>query len=515
MNSSKYIESFRQLYNRSGICTMPIPYNKKAKPKKEWKDITEQSLWTGIKYPSNLAVIAGRNDLCIFDPDDEKSGKALGNYWLSLGVKHVGSQSRRGSHMYIRTKIPEDQRLTGKLNNLNGDIIFDGYALAAPSVVNDYQYKLIGTPSSVPFLAWKDIQTLVETRKKIKYDYYKGFPVPVLRRDIPQKIKVLAEDIQIAAKGEPIMNEVRSWESRSEAAFSVMLALLLRGYRPDEIRETIYLPDREVGWYNLSINKAIQEICNLGNRPALARLYNTPIQLPGRTGAVDYAVFLAVVSLAWFLNRFEIFLSIRDIALLSATNKKTASKSLKRIVNAGLIAQIESEYCLKKYFSLNSSFLESLIKDNFQNNYNYISTKTVSSVPINGLFPELWTKESLGKTAFQVYMSLTNETKTYKDIHDSTGRKRSSIFNALNKLSGNGLAIRKGKGWIKGFPIIKELEREFNCAENSKKRRESIMRERKKFYAKRLHTPALATKHRLLDESNLYFMDDSLSFRKQ
>jgi hypothetical protein len=92
-------------------------------------------------------------------------------------------------------------------------------------------------------------------------------------------------------------------------------------------------------------------------------LFNTPISVPGRTGAVDYSVFLAIVCLAWFLNRIKLYLPVREIALLSACDKNTISESLRRLVNLGLITpihSIESNGSIQVKYSLDSPLLDSL-----------------------------------------------------------------------------------------------------------------------------------------------------------
>jgi len=87
------------------------------------------------------------------------------------------------------------------------------------------------------------------------------------------------------------------------------MSLLIRGYDTNEIVQVLKMEGRNFGWYKRVEKKAIQEICNAGYRPALARLYHSQIQIPTRTGSTDYSIFLAIVSLAWFFESHGIILA--------------------------------------------------------------------------------------------------------------------------------------------------------------------------------------------------------------
>ena len=104
------IETYRAKYEQAGIETMPIPFNHKAPPvERGWPSTSSHDLWRRARYPTNLAVIAGRNGLKIIDSDNHATVDAVDNYLVGLGIPKVGTKSKRGEHRYVRSDIGLDK----------------------------------------------------------------------------------------------------------------------------------------------------------------------------------------------------------------------------------------------------------------------------------------------------------------------------------------------------------------------------------------------------------------------
>jgi hypothetical protein len=482
-------------YKDARIETVPLPFNEKAPPPKGWLEkIEDNTLWDGVSEPLNIGVVAGKNDLLILDPDDANSVSYINNFMQGLGIEHVGTKTKRGEHWWIRSELPDSfNKKSAKLSApQKGDIRFrNGYALAAPSILPDYRYLQIGNPFKVPRIDWKDIQPLVNSREvegsSEETMEYEGLPVPMIRREIPEYVIGLSNILRNAPKGEPINIGERKWDTRSEATFSGFMSLLIRGYDPNEIVYVLKMKDRNYDWYRIVEKGAIQEICNIGYRPALARLYHSPIQIPTRTGSTDYTIFLAIISLAWFLNSKELFLPVRELAMLSATDKETVVNSLPRLVELGLLAEISSIPYLNTAlettkFSIQSGYIDSSLSCNSMIPNDPTNQNNVSYVRKNRLFPELWRDEALGKSPFHIFMMLDSEPKTKEQIQELTGLTDATFYRSIKRLVADNLAIRDGTGWSRGNANIVELEKKYDCALSSYRRKQAIEIEREKGY---------------------------------
>jgi len=196
-------------YKDARIEAVPLPFNEKAPPPKGWLEkMEDNTLWDGVSEPSNIGVVAGKNDLLILDPDDANSVFSVDNFMRGLGIEHVGTKTKRGEHWWIRSKLPDSfNKKSAKLSvSLVGDIRFrNGYTLAAPSQFDGHEYTQIGNAFKVPRVDWKDIQPLVNncevegtSEDAIEYE---GLPVPVIRRAIPDIYIGLSNILRKCSKG--------------------------------------------------------------------------------------------------------------------------------------------------------------------------------------------------------------------------------------------------------------------------------------------------------------------------
>jgi predicted transcriptional regulator len=188
-------------------------------------------------------------------------------------------------------------------------------------------------------------------------------------------------------------------------------------------------PKNALRWLMLSYNRAVewsQSTMSDARRmaaEAIALAESKP--WPGRTGAVDKAVFLAHCQIAYRAGRFEYAASARNLAELSGTTRMTAIRSTHRLIEKGLlsvekrgIADLANVYRLKV------------------RNGDTSSPKDVRKCPTMHQYNDAFRHAGLGKSALEVWDALREHgVLTPAELAKRTGRNISTIRRALKRMS--------------------------------------------------------------------------------
>ena len=104
-------------------------------------------------------------------------------------------------------------------------------------------------------------------------------------------------------------------------------------------------PNRAIGYLEHSYKSAVEwSKVNIshGRKYAQKAIYwANSISWPGRTGAYDWAVYMAHCTIAWRSGKIEYAASVRELAELANISHMSASKANHRLIELGFITQTE------------------------------------------------------------------------------------------------------------------------------------------------------------------------------
>lgn len=269
---------------------------------------------------SNLAVICGRlsKNLFILDCDKQQTFKWIGQELANHKIDPWVTESARGGHYWLLSSEGEVIN-TAPLVGL--DILGNHkYVVAPPSVhPTGVIYEWVKQHGSLPpaisleRLSFLEGVTLVKEKK--------GHLPPVAHR-------VLEE------------GNTEGYLSNSEAELASALSLAKVGYIKDEIISIFekcnppHFTSKKnpTGWLQRYLLPKAFEYANSAPNPTKRISWAKSRPWPGRTGETDKRVFLALCYRAQLDGQRKFRASVREVSELANIDKKTANRSLKRLM---------------------------------------------------------------------------------------------------------------------------------------------------------------------------------------
>jgi hypothetical protein len=198
---------------------------------------------------------------------------------------------------------------------------------------------------------------------------------------------------------------------------------------------------------------------------------------PGRGGATDQAILLALVDIAIVAGRLRIHASVRALAVETGVSPTTAATSLKRLRRGGWISNVARATTVRAAVwqirrrppTEHSGYGETVNPDRHADAF-------------------CW--KALGLSCGRVYGALSAEPVATSDLAKSLGMSDRSGRRHLARLAEYDLAKRGPEGWTRGESDPAEVARLFGTAGRQEERRERYAQERERRRASFDHLPA-------------------------
>lgn len=258
-----------------------------------------------------------------------------------------------------------------------------------------------------------------------------------------------------------IQRDISGYASNSEAEFAACMSLVAADYSdPDILRvfEAFSPPhyekvgDRRFGQYVLNSARAyVERADQVTARSGIAHS-SSYVQWaqsqpwPGRTGATDRAVFLALCERMRMERGMPFRASIREVAELAGVNKETAMNAIKRLLAQGIVCFSNGPYD----GHAGASHYRLVLPEEV------ITTRTVGvtytpvgvNVRSSDTGHDVWHSRALGKSAQSCWAALCEAgTLTVAELAARTGRTPPTIRRVLARLAEFGLAQADNKNW--------------------------------------------------------------------
>jgi len=455
-----------------GFKTLPITYGKKASPPPEWTHTDSETLWADAPRRCNTALQAGYNNMFLLDPDTDVGQKHVESYLSALGINPWRIITWRGyTHFWLKTEVPTNTQWNGKLKDGMGDWRGkNGYGLAAPSYVRignqSGVYTLPGNnPLEVPFVQWSDILPLLQLGKSVNIDpELLTLPVQTVRRSVPRWAYDVVKIVNDMDAPGDIKLGHRSWYSRSEAVFSVIMSGLLSGRSFREVQHW-FSDYRTESWWKASTAKAIAYMRDEAERPVLEEMYNSAFKLPLK----DERVLRAMIAILWYVGDLEGCVANRDLQLLVARGRHSVSSSVSRLIKQGYVELVEeSEGAKASKYRINPDVERSK------------RTETI----LDRVHHEAFRHGGIPASAVTVLQSLS-QPRTVNELVQTTDLSQSAVYSALHTLKDLDLAVKSGKHWAKNGTTVDQLNSTLDTTTSHAKRKHRIIEERSRYYRNR------------------------------
>ena len=435
-------------YTDLGFDVLPLLPNSK-KPmcaRWQWRDADE--MWKDAPTDANIGLrCGGDSQLAVFDADDKHDAQTSANltqYFAGLGFDWADyatiATPSGGKHFDFRLdgNLPGNVRLLSP--NLGaGEFRFGrgAYVGAPPSMVNGRDYRLIAG----------DFRTLARVDVR-------GVS-PILANQETATIATLTAELAkptisrhawrlLQGKG------IEGYHSRSEAEQAMIASLIASGKDFNAVLslfiaypcggkfKELYAKNATNAekWLRHSFEEArrfVDTHQSEGRRHADAALeWAQSHAWTGKTGAVDRAVYLACATIAYHSGCIEFAASCRAIAELAQVSRETATHSLHRLVDAGLLTLakpstvfLANVYCLH---NLTLHKYSTVMKCQvMQTNHDAFRARG---------YGQTFKARGLGKSAGMVFNELRKGTPlTVEELAEKTGRHFSTVWRVLNRMA--------------------------------------------------------------------------------
>jgi hypothetical protein len=465
------------------IQVIPLRPNSKKPLSHTWSRTLPTEQWNDAPTDANLGLIPG-GGFCAIDADDSETAADVGRWLASLGYPVPVSQTPRGAHFWIHSSVPEGFSI-GLLRDGRGELRARRCYLVEPeSFVDGRPYTwLRGGPeifAALPLMEWLDVGRLVATAERPAEEI--AFPpFPLLKREPSGRILGLLAALRTAPKGEPIEAGGKVYPTRSEAEIAAVCSFIVLGYSFEEVIQWferfqpahyIQRGKRRREYLEGEYRRALALLRAHKPRRGIEKLYSLANSQPwpGRTGLFDLAALNAVYSIAWQAGTLEPRVTVRDVALASASmpNGRTASHALRRLVAAGWLRR----WAVGNYSLLQPQTLAPLTLPPVS----YASSMTHSIREDS----ETWGK--MGRTCGTVYGLLGSEAVGITELAKRTGKTVRTVYRALEQLQSFDLAVTAGRGlWIRGTGSLRAASTALHASEAGRARRRVVERQREAF----------------------------------
>jgi len=539
------LKRWRDRWTRAGTPTIPL-MGKRAiceawqvrSPPDQWDEVG------GAAFRGNIGVVTG-NGLAAIDCDTPQTTEAVTTGLASLGLApetlpRVRTASGDGCHIYIRVRnAPE-----GNYNLLDpevgaGELRYgpSAYVVAPCSKVNGRRYRFDQRdPEAIPTLPaiqWGDLLWLITSTSHSSLDLAAP-PIPLLRREMPYRARLLLIHLGNAPRGEPVTildlrgKAIRWYRSRSEAEAAAMAILILAGWNIEEIKTAFeehnpahFARHAKPLWYlTETYHNVLNELASTPTRSEIAESYHQAQQQPwpGQSGTSDLRVYQALLAICWQWDTWDVRASQRELAEYASVRRKTVSRALDRLQDTPLVQRAErwswdrlagTTHATAWHVSectrmtpvvtvLEAGTRAYSCWGREQEEGAATGSENVGAFDVN----ELWAGIQRGKSAGLVYGRLRSEPCSVEKLARLTGKHRHTVTRALEVLADYGLSERVKGGWIQGAVDLAEVARKLDTAKAAAKRRADHEREREAWqeYLERLWSGDVPERQGTIDE---------------
>ncbi len=436
--------------HRLDFNVFPLPAGKKGGF--PWKSLTytrlqDMHLPFLFKFQCNIAVMMGRTsgNLFVIDCETEAALKEhVKNFRLAgIPIWMVKTNGKgNGGHLYLRCAEGEVENIRS-VNGRNFEIRGNGcYVLCPPSV----------HPDTGAFYEWGVRET--ETPPTVKLEQLHWLNLRLAQNRRPLEPKNPHADLSAQTR-DFLYNGAREGE-RNNRLFSAACDMHGNGYSYSAVVKLLVTPASRSGLAEGEIRKTITSAFKEPRNPAKPYAYEHHFPHPweraqiwaenyewtGRTAETDRAVMLACCKRAAQDSTDGTFrAACREIGEIACVNFKTASKALRRLVEAGYLINDgqrdrKSDANLYRF----GSATQTISPDWYTK---YIPLLGESCVPLSPLFPDAGELGALNKAAYRIYdlMRQVDEPLTVKQWAKLALVSPSKMYRALKRLRQWGLIV--------------------------------------------------------------------------
>jgi len=492
----------RRRFEQLGFATLPVkPFSKEPvcegwperSPADQWREATDRY---GAGLPINIGILAG-GGRAFADSDDQATRENVRRFLEGLGVTPVEVDSASGGgrgHAYLAVaNVPNGQHIYPFAREVGrGDLRVGrgAYVLTPPSATEKGRYRFqhgsqLESLAQQRVIDFRDLRPMLAAHSPATATAgADSLPVFIPKQPLsPWAVQLLERAAMIAAAtplgrvvgfeaGDPIF---RTYASRSEIEMAVICHAITRGWQLADVHdlfETVqpgHYHDKgrnRRAYLDRTYRKALAFVASVPARARIAELYHAAESRawPGRTGVTDFMVYRALLSAGYAAAKYEPNLSDREGAAAISSKPHTVGKAKKRLTAAGVITPLRREKVAHATaYRLNELDAGAAAPQ-----------RALDDLPGRA---ELWSPSKLGRSTGQVYRLLGHAPQTVRQLAKLTGRGRVTIWRALERLEREGLAQRRGAGWIIGTASAARVAREWQAPEDHAARLRDLERQ--------------------------------------
>ena len=432
----------------------PVPYAKKGGwpwRKLQYVRLNPEDLVTLFRSRCNVAVMTGRTsaNLIVIDCETKQNFEyhldKLATAHIPIWAVKTGS-ARGGGHLYLRSKQGEVKGYKTSEFEVRGNRC---YVLAPPSVHPDggmydfYQRDSVEPPEvDINQLTWLSLEVARNSSKQVQPNSF----------------------AELAMETRNFIFSGATEGDRNNRLFAAACDLHGNGYGKQTAIELLAGVASRCGLQDQEIYTTINSAYNQPRTPAKPKHkqkaipHHTKAQSwaenhpwPGRTGQTDKIVFLACCLRAITANDQGVFrASSREIAEVAHITRKTASRSLKRLLVQGcLISCGNDKFSKANLYKLGKKTLQSPIKNS--------RVYPTISLPDYGLVSgvksgksDLLEHKALGKVAGQLYVKMLklDQPARAQELAKLANFSRKQVYRALERLRKFKLVEKVSGGFV-------------------------------------------------------------------
>jgi len=437
-------------YADYGFDTLPLAPNSKRAIVRGWQSLDPTEMWRDAPTDANIGLrCGGDSQLGVFDADDKHDAQTSANltrYLAGLGLDDgdypLIATPNVGRHFYLRV----DGNLPGNFRHYRadfgaGEFRYDkgAYVGAPPSIVDGKVYRLLsGDLRSLPRVDVRDVLPILANQEAANTT-----PIASLERDA----LTISRRCWKLLQGEGIGR----YHSRSEFEqailaslantghdFDAVLSLFLRYPCGGKFRE-LYTknPQRAIKWLSHSFDNA-RQFCesheSRGRRVASSAMqWALSHTWTGKASLSDRAAFIACATIAYQSGCIEFAAPCRTVAELAQVRRDTATNSLHRLTDAGLLVPVKAAtVSLANVYRLGLLHSGTLPK---VSNVCKCPVMQHDAFRARG-YGQTFKASGLGKSSGMVFDELRrSEPLTVKELTERTGRARQTVWRVLSRMA--------------------------------------------------------------------------------
>ena len=443
---------------------IPIKANDKT-PLFAWATMPSDAQWYAAgsnQFRGNIATILG-NGYAVIDTDEQLSVEHVRSWLDSKGI--ISPQVRTpsgGVHYWLRvTHAPAEVNCPKLSPDIGkGELrVANCYVLTPCSVIGNDRYRFeVGSPEQIATMRsvrWQDLLELLPGGAH-QVEALTCLPVRLLKREMPARAARLFAILRDAPKSMPI----EQYDTCSDAECAIVTMLSLSGWDLSDINQafeaeqpTHYAEHKQSRRYlEITYRNALGNIASTPERAQIAELYHQAQQQAwqGRGGLLDLAVLRAVIAIGYQYATYTPIASERDIAEHASASDGGAHKALKRLCSDGYLRKLQPGTKTRGalWQIIPSRFVS--ISHSFRGIGAHAQGDEITDDLGDADIAELWGASCLGRSAYAVYLRLSSDGKSIREIKDQTGKSWHTVKAALKRLEMHDLAEQHDDLWFIG-----------------------------------------------------------------